>query len=56
MNLIECSESCKFQADGYCRLEKCGEVSSVESGCPYFAAVSADNGNGLRKASDADKL
>lgn len=56
MSLIQCSESCKFQADGYCKLEKCSVVTSTDNSCPYFVERLFDNRNSLSQASYPDKL
>lgn len=56
MGIIQCSQGCRFQIDGYCYLDKCSCVNSVTGECPYFVAVSADNGDGLSERGDADKL
>lgn len=56
MGIIQCSESCKFQQDGYCSLDKCSVVSSTEKGCPYFVSRLADNGDCLGKTSHTDKF
>ncbi len=54
MGIIQCSEECKFQIDGYCGLEKCSTVSSIFSECPYLLPRSADNADCLSKTSNAD--
>ncbi len=56
MAVIQCAEKCKFQNDGYCSLEKCSTVNSVNSSCPYFMPLSADNRDSLSQTSDTDKL
>lgn len=39
MNLINCSEDCRYQLEGYCKLEKVTGISSVKvNGCSYFRA------------------
>ena len=56
MAVIQCAEKCKFQNDGYCSLEKCSTVKSVNSSGPYFMPLSADNRDSLSQTSDTDKL
>ena len=56
MSLIQCSQGCEFQIDGYCRLEKCGFVNSTEDGCPYFKKKSFNKGNGFSETSNTDKF
>lgn len=56
MNLIQCSEICKYQIDGYCSLEKCGLVSSTEYDCPYFVELSLDKRNSFSQTANTDKL
>lgn len=41
MSLIQCTNDCKFQEDGYCHLEKAGmmtdtPVQSVQKDCLYY--------------------
>ncbi len=50
MGLIQCAENCKFQRDGYCFLEKCGTVASVDSVCPHYIPKSLDNRERLFEA------
>ncbi len=54
MGIIQCAEQCKFQKDGYCSLDKCSTVSSVDCDCPYF--ISLDNRNSLFETPNPDKL
>ncbi len=55
MGIIQCAENCKYQADGYCRLDKCTTVNSVTKSCPYFIKSSADKSDCFTEFSDADK-
>lgn len=55
MGIIQCAENCKYQADGYCRLDKCTTVNSVAKSCPYFIKSSADKSDCFTEFSDADK-
>ena len=59
MSLIECSGSCKYQRDGYCRLERVSDWHGPISGgeCLYRVSndqpVSAQGGlNGLSDVTD----
>lgn len=40
MSLIQCTNDCKFQKDGYCNLEKAGRMTNaaneVKSDCLYY--------------------
>lgn len=36
MNLIKCVRNCKYQSDGYCCRDECGEVKCIVGGCPYY--------------------
>gem|GEM_PF-6747920 len=36
MNLIKCVRNCKYQNEGYCCRDECGEVKCVIGGCPYY--------------------
>ena len=54
MGIIQCAEKCRFQKDGYCGLDRCCTVNSVSGSCPYFIAVSPDEGDSLGKPSDPD--
>lgn len=37
MNLITCNEDCKYQHDGYCKLNKNAAINSIKvNGCSYF--------------------
>lgn len=36
MNLIKCARNCKYQAEGFCCHDDCGEVKCVNGGCPYY--------------------
>ncbi len=56
MGIIQCSEECKFQADGYCCLEKFSTVSTFKKECPYFMPISFNDRNSLVKTSNANKL
>lgn len=56
MSLIQCAENCKYQNDGYCNLEICGNINSPESDCPYFVSALLDNSKRLLQGADTDKL
>ena len=56
MGIIQCAEECKYQIDGYCYLENCSTVASVEGDCPHFEPKSFDNANGLFKTGGSYKL
>lgn len=56
MGIIQCAEDCKYQLDGYCRLDKCTTVNSVTKNCPYFIKCSADKCDRFTKLSDTDKF
>lgn len=56
MGLIQCSEECKFQKEGYCCLEKCSKVNSTDKNCPYFSNILSDNADSFIETSNADKL
>lgn len=56
MNLIQCAKNCKYQNDGYCNLNVCGNVTSPDNECPYFVASLLDNGKSLLQGADTDKL
>lgn len=56
MAVIQCAESCRYQQDGYCNLEKCSIVSDLNSSCPYFLPILSNNGNSLSQTSDTHKL
>ncbi len=36
MNLIKCTKNCKYQSDGFCCYDECGEVKCISGGCPYY--------------------
>lgn len=52
MGIIQCDESCKYQADGYCTLDRCAAVSSLSSACPYFTEKSLDKGDSFGESAD----
>lgn len=52
MSLIQCDEHCRFQKEGYCRLEALSTVNAAQNRCPYFKPVLFDNGNSFFQASD----
>ena len=56
MGLIQCAEHCKFQIDGYCNLEKCSTVNSLNKNCPYFIPLSFDYTNSLSQTANTYKL
>ncbi|MFI3228153.1 MAG: hypothetical protein R3Y09_12225 [Clostridia bacterium] len=46
MNLISCTDKCKFQIDGYCTLKDVTKVSNFAnstSSCIYFTPISSKN-------------
>ena len=53
MGFIQCALNCKYQKEGFCNLEKCSTVNSVNDACPYFE--SADNVECFFKVSYTDK-
>lgn len=53
MSLIQCALQCKYQKEGYCRLENCSTVNSKSTVCPYYK--SPDDINGFFKISYTDK-
>ena len=36
MNIVNCSENCRWQNDGICTLEDISRISSENKGCCYF--------------------
>lgn len=56
MAIIQCSEKCKFQIDGYCQLEKFSTVNSITDDCPYFTVISLNDRDRLSQRSDSYKL
>ncbi len=56
MGIIQCSEGCKYQLDGYCTLEKTGTVSTINRACPYYKERSTDNRDCLAETSYSHKL
>lgn len=54
MGIIQCSEFCKYQKDGYCDLEKCSAVYPSDKDCPYF--ISLDDRNSLSQTSNPYNL
>lgn len=54
MSLIQCALKCKFQTDGYCKLETVSTVSSTANMCPYFKSL--DNTDGFFEVSDSGNL
>lgn len=56
MGLIQCAEDCKYQLDGYCNLEICSNINSVENICPYYISRLTNNGKSLSQSSDTYKL
>ena len=53
MSLIQCDEGCRFQKDGYCRLDYLSTVNSDVGRCPYYRPILFDNRNSLSEAADA---
>ncbi len=56
MGIIQCSQDCKYQIDGYCNLDFCAPVNSLNGECPHFLAASTNKGNGFAELSYTDKL
>lgn len=56
MGIIQCSEDCRFQADGYCGLENLSTVSLSEKDCPYYKKPLFYNGNSLSQTFNTNKL
>ena len=56
MSLIQCDEPCKFQKDGYCRLDSLARISGAQSSCAYFYPKSDNKGDGLAEAPDGYQL
>lgn len=56
MSLIQCDEPCRFQKDGFCRLEDLGTVNSTENDCPHFKPYLFDIRDGLFETSDSNQL
>jgi len=56
MGIIQCSEKCKYQTDGYCQLDKFSTVSTAKKECPYFIPISFNNGNSLSQTVNTYKL
>lgn len=56
MGIIQCAEDCKYQNDGYCSLDKCSNINSLNNSCPYFIKRSLDKGNSLSEISNTDKF
>jgi len=56
MGIIQCAENCKYQIEGYCTLDKCSNVNSLENSCPYFVDRLFNESNSLLKIADTDKL
>lgn len=56
MGIIQCAENCKYQADGYCRLNQCTTVNSTNMACPHFIEKLSDKSDCLAKSSNTDKL
>ncbi len=56
MGLIQCAENCKYQQDGYCNLETCSNINSLENDCPHYIPSSLDNSKRLSEGTNPDKL
>ncbi len=56
MGIIQCAENCKYQTDGYCNLDNCSTVNSLDNPCPYFISRSFNKADSLFQIGDTDKL
>ncbi len=56
MGIIQCAENCKHQIDGYCQLDKCSNVTSLENSCPYFVNRLFNKSDSLREIADGNKF
>ncbi len=56
MGIIQCAEDCRFQIDGYCNLDKCSNVNSLENSCPHYISRLTDNRKCLSKISNTNKF
>ncbi len=56
MGIIQCAEDCKYQFDGYCQLEICSNVNSLDNICPHYVSRLTNNGESLRQIADTDKF
>ena len=56
MGIIQCAENCKYQNDGYCGLDKCSNINSLNNPCPYFVKRLLDKCDSLSEISDSNKL
>ena len=56
MGIIQCSSNCKYQIDGYCTLDKCGTVNSINADCPYYVKTLFNVGNRLSQRIDTDEF
>ena len=56
LKIIQCAEFCRFQSDGYCSLENCGNVNSTKHPCPYYIPKLTNGSNSLLQITNTDKL
>ena len=56
MGLIQCAENCKYQIDGYCNLEICGNVNSPQHVCPYYLPRLTNISESLSESRNSNKL
>ncbi len=56
MGLIQCSEECHFQTDGYCNLNKFTQVNSIYNDCPHFIPRLLNDRYCLPETYHTDKL
>ena len=56
MGIIQFAENCKYQTDGYCELNRCTIVNSIDTACPHFIEKLSNKSDSLAKACNADKL
>lgn len=55
MAIIQCAENCKFQLDGYCSLDKCSNVNSLENACPHYVSRLPNISEGMPNIVNPDK-
>ena len=56
MGIIQCAENCKYQKDGYCFLENCSTVATIDNDCPHFVKKSFNDGDCLFETCSTDKF
>ncbi len=56
MGIIQCSENCKFQLEGYCNLDKLSTVTSVKNNCPYFVPILNNKTDSLSQTFNPDNF